>query len=520
MRNIILSIFLLAFFSSVVSGGEKIFTKDYELKGKRINLEVHSCSTGSDVILNTGEKRNLSYFTPGENLFPKMFVSKNDYSVTWINYKKNDVKLNFYDSFSENGRVIVDENFDFVSSDTLVMYNNGKPRFVLFRAIKGRYNEDFFIHDLETGRTERIAETEGNENAINVENNELNGRDSFLVRTSTLDYNYTYNINTYDLKAVQKSRQPVFRVIRKERTDFTSAELNTLIGFGDSITWGKMRMFDLIDSYHPELTYWAKSSEYFNENYGQTYTVNLGVNRDSSLLGLQRMDEDLLYESGYFFLVLFGTNDVGAGTFSSTSTSQNILRILENGRNNYGMFPIVSTVPPQKLYLDGIQFFKDQTEQLNEKIKALAIANNFPYIDTYEAFFEQPEGWEFMLEDIKGNHPSPSGHQVMADLLTPIILDLKPEMPLNVNFSSGTGGNSFDVSCTQNVEFDFSHYNVKFGFSPSELNRETTFSSNSFTIYFYPFNLRLNKTVYFKIQSVDKDGNTSDFTEIYSVFVN
>ncbi|MEN8223001.1 MAG: SGNH/GDSL hydrolase family protein [Acidobacteriota bacterium] len=520
MRNIILSIFLLVVFTSVISGGERIFSKDYELKGKKANLEVESGPYGSDVFLNTGTRRNLSYFTPGENLFPKMFVKKDDYSVTWINYKQNDVKLSFYDSFSEHGRMIVSGNFDFISSDTIVVYNNGKPGFILFRAIKGRDNEDVFIHEIKTGRTVRIAETEGNENTIIIENNELKRRDSFFVRTRTLDYDYTYIINKFDLKVVLKKKQNIPGEIKRDKSAFTSDELNTLIGFGDSITWGKMRMYDLDDFFHPDLTYWAKASQYFNENYGQTYTVNLGVSRDTSLLGLQRMDTDLLYEKGYYFLVLFGTNDVGSGSFSSTSTSENILRILENGRDNYGMYPIVSTVPPQRLYLEGIQFYQAETEKLNRKIIALAVDNNFPYIDSYEAFFEQPEGWEAMLEDIKGNHPSPSGHQVMADLLTPIILDLIPEKPTNVNSSSETGGNSFNVSCSQNIEFDFSHYNVKFGFSSSLLNREVTNSSNDFTVHLYPFNLSQKRTVYFKIQAVDKSGNASTFTKTYSVHLN
>ncbi|MCK5004248.1 MAG: hypothetical protein KAS21_04130, partial [Candidatus Aminicenantes bacterium] len=72
----------------------------------------------------------------------------------------------------------------------------------------------------------------------------------------------------------------------------------------------------------------------------------------------------------------------------------------------------------------------------------------------------------------------------------------------------------------QNNEFDFSHYNVKFGFTPTQLDREMTYTSNNFTIYFYPFNLNLKRMVYFKMQSVDKDGNSSEFTDIYSIFLN
>ena len=517
MRNLFISIFLFAFFTSMISGGEIIFTKEYQLRGKVANLEVESGPFGSDVFLRTGISKNLSYHTPGENLFPRMFMNEDDYAVTWINYRKNNFKLSYYDSFSEHGRVIVSGNFEFLSSDTVMAFDEGKPRFVLFRAIKGTDNEDVFIHDLKTGRTVRVAETGGNENTIIINNTDLTGKGSFQLTARTLDNEYIYEIDKSDLHVVLKADHQIVKVIKKKLPAFTTEELNTIIGFGDSITWGKMRMYDLVDLYHPELTYWAKTSEYFNENYGQTYTVNLGVNRDTSLMGLERMDENLQYEKGYFLLVLFGTNDVVSGSFSSNSTSQNILRILENGRNNYGMFPIVSTVPPQKLYLDGVQFYREQTEQLNEKIKLMASETNFPYIDPYKAFFDQDEGWEAMLEDIKGNHPSPAGHQVMADLVIPIILKLIPEAPSNVTFSPNTGENSFNVSCSVNREFDFGHYRVLFGFSPVLLNREMTVQSNYFTVHLYPFNLSLRRTIYFKFQSVDKDGNASDFTDIYSI---
>lgn len=497
--------------------GERIFAKEYKLKGKAAWLEVEAGKAGSDVFLNAGTRKNLSYYTPGENLFPKMFVKKENYSVTWINYRKNDVKLNFYDSFSDKGRALVSGNFEFVSSDTSIVFDRGRPRMIVFRAVKERDNEDIFVHDLNTGRTERITSTPGNENRIIVENDELDGRNFFILKTQTLKNEYTYIIDLDPISSSLKEKKEIIRFPQKDKTAFTDEEFNTLIGFGDSITLGKMRMNDLEGVIHSDLTYWAKVSEYFNENYGDTYTINLGVSGETSLEGTIRMDEELLYEKGYYFLVLFGTNDVTSGIFSSTSTSKNIQWILENARDNYEMFPVVSTVPPQKLYLEGVQFFKEQTEKLNEKLKLMADANDFPYINTYDAFFDHQDGWEAMLEDIKGNHPSPAGHQVMADMVIPILLSLTPEIPSNVVYSANTGGNSFNVSCTLIRKFDFSHYKVKFGFSANDLDREMDYTSNFFTVYFYPFYLNLNRTVYFKMQSVLKDGNASDFSMTYSV---
>ncbi len=520
MKKLILSVFLTVVFINLLSASETIMSKKYDFRGGKVLLEVVPSLSGSDIILKIRARNNLSYRTPGENLFPKMFINGEDYSVTWINYTKNDVKLNLYDSFEKVGRSVISGGFKFISGETLILYNGEKPRMILFRGIKDRGNEDIFIHDINSGKTVRISDTPGNENTINVDNIRVDGRNTIEIKTQTLKYRFMYKINPADLSYELIKKEEIIRKKLDKKLSFSDTELNTIIGFGDSITWGKMRMDNLVDSYHPELTYWAKTSEHFNENYGTTYTVNLGVNRDSSLMGVQRMDENLLYVKGYFFLVLFGTNDVTNGLFSAISTSDNIKWILENARDNYGMFPVVSTVPPQRLYLEGVQFYKDQTEELNELIKLMAIENGFPYIDTYTAFFENPEGWEAMLEDEKGNHPSPKGHMVMANMVIPILLKLNPKKPENISFSANSVGNSFNVRCSKNYEFDFSHYLVTFGFSPTNLDREYKASSNQFNIYFYPFNLTYKRKVYFKFCSVDKDGNKSDFTEINSILIN
>ena len=114
-----------------------------------------------------------------------------------------------------------------------------------------------------------------------------------------------------------------------------------------------MRMNNLPGEYHPELTYWYKSSEYLTENYGETYTVNLGVNADTSQKGVDRMDTDFQYVDGYYCLVMFGTNDVGGSLFSPSSTTENLKWILNNAKDKYGMFPVISTIPPQKKFLPG-----------------------------------------------------------------------------------------------------------------------------------------------------------------------
>ena len=211
MRNVIISTILLTLFSSGILANDKIFTKEYKLNGKIAVLEVEAVPSGSDVFLNSGTRKNISYNTPGENLFPKMFVKKGSYSVTWINYKKNDVKLNFYDSSSDYGRTLVSDKFEFISSDTAIIFNMGRPEFILFRAIKGEDNEDIFVHNIDSGRTGRITSTSGNENKIIIENSELNGRNTFTLITNTLENEYTYTINIDDLSARLADKKEILR---------------------------------------------------------------------------------------------------------------------------------------------------------------------------------------------------------------------------------------------------------------------------------------------------------------------
>lgn len=519
MKNkalLIITIFALLF---PLYSGEKILTKNFVLKGKKFSVDVEPGVFGSDIFINMKERKNISLLIPGENLFPEVFVRGDHYSVTWINYKKGDVKLAFYNPETDRSRTLITKGFKFISSSTKVVYKKGSPGFVLFRGISDGDNEDIFIFDIKLDRFVKVTKTPGNEKNIIVQNENLENNSTIIVETKTLHKKYIYKINIIDLSVRKISEENIIRNRNLSDPKISERGYNTIVAFGDSITWGKMRMDDLIGESHSELTYWYKASEYLTDNYGETYTVNLGINRDSSQMGVDRMDINFRYISAYYLLVLFGTNDVGGGAFSANSTKENLQWIMENARDNYRMFPVISTVPPQKLYLPGIQYYKNETEELNQKIILMAVGNNFPYIDPYTAFFQHPDGWEAMLEDTKGNHPSPTGHQVMADLVVPKLLSASPKKPESIVFES-TDSSSVSITCGENFEFDFSHYKVMFGFQPANLNREVNFESNIFSMIMLPSGIELRNIVYFKIQAVDKADYSSDFTQIFSLNLN
>lgn len=512
-----ISIFLIQFIVLITLflSGEKILSKKFIYKGRSYNIDVESNPSGSDVILSLEKRKNLSLSIGGENLFPKVHVSKEKYFITWVNYRKENVKLGFYNSCENESSLINLKKFKFVSSDTSVILRSGKPYLLIFRGEKNfSNNEDIFIYNILSGIVKRVTSTPENEKTIDIPDWDLSGSKNLLLKTKTLYYEYTYSIKITDMSVELLEKKKIVRGKSGLMNPSISTEAyNTIVAFGDSITWGKMRMFDLDGEEHPELTYWYKASEYLTEHYGETFTINLGVNGNTSYQGVERMDTDFPLNPGYFCLVLFGTNDVGSGSFSADSSVENIKWIMNNAIKSYGMFPVVSTIPPIKKYIPGVQFFKENTEELNSKIVIMAVEEEFPYFDTYSVFMNYPDGWEALVEDIKGNHPNPTGHQIMADLVVPKILSAIPKKPEILNISSSS--HLINIGCTENFEFDFDSYDVKFGYSPDRLEFDMNFPSNQFSLIRSPGELKLRDTIYFKVSSVDKSGNHSGFTQVY-----
>ncbi len=515
MKNKSFFLIVVLLFINLNIYAEKISKKNFLNKGKICTIDVESNGFGSDVFIHSKKKKNLSLTIGGENLFPEIFQKRDKYFITWINYKKNSVKLCYYNSKSDESVLIGLRGFRFVSSSTSLVYRSGKPFIILFRGIKDSDNEDIFLYRIGEGTVKRVTFTDGNEKNIEIPEVDIFASNSFLMNTKTLYFSYSYKVNLNNFSVILLKKEKIIRnpvVISAQKSEAEIA--NTIVAFGDSITWGKMRMNDLEGEEHPELTYWYKASEYLTEHYGKTYTVNLGINGNRSYQGVERMDHDFSLNPGYYCLVLFGTNDVGSGTFSADSSVENIEWIMNNSINTYHMFPIVSTIPPIKKYLPGVQFYKENTEELNAKILEMAVKNGFSHFDTYTAFMNYSGGWESLLEDIKGNHPNPTGHQIMADFVVPLILSDKPKKSEVLNMENSL--NYINIECVENHEFDFDSYEVNFGYSPEKLEFTTKFQSNHFSLLRSPIGNNFRNKIYFKIDTVDKSGNRGGSTKIYS----
>jgi lysophospholipase L1-like esterase len=339
------------------------------------------------------------------------------------------------------------------------------------------------------------------------------------VHTETIPYDGVYTVRLPGLRVVHVEKQPRESEAVYPPLAVSPAAYNTLVGFGDSITWGKIRMNDLPGEYHPELAYLGVMQTYLAENYRPVNAVNLGVPGETTYAGLRRLDDDFTGLEGYFCMIMFGTNDVGQNSFSSGSSVENLEWICTRIRDKYGMYPVISTIPPMT-HISGEQYLKENSEELNGKIIEMATDNNIPYVDTYAAFFAEPD-WEILVEDIigshvVGNHPSPAGHQVIAGLFLNSILLLPPEPP--AGFQTMTAdAYRLVVQWTGNYEFDFGHYDIEFGYTAANLNRHLETANSFYTFTRPPFQFSTQSYIYFRVRAVDKDGYSSNFTDIMSV---
>jgi lysophospholipase L1-like esterase len=495
---------------------EQTVTFQLNEKTFQVLVRLSGSGTGSDIFLEGPgtEGKNLSFHFPGENLFPVVTVNKlnNRFMVSWIHYCKGNVQLCLYDSFVDDTRWIALENFT-SAYPLAVIFNDEIPTLLIFKG-NNSDNSDIFYFHLGTGIVVNITGTPDSEQRIHIFDEEKR----VFIETETLFHHYRYRIKKRNIK-VTLTKKKAFEYDwerHQPAADQEGLAINTIVGFGDSITWGRMQMNNLEGDYHPELTYLAQLQEMFAVNYGETYTINLGVSGDRTIDAVARMDEAFSGVNAFFCLVMLGTNDVAHGDFDVDESVQNLEFIVTTARTFYHMYPVISTIPPQRHNHPTLQYYKENTESLNTRIIEMATENQVQFIDAYKAFMEHPLGWLALLEDKKGNHPNPLGHLVIANLFKEKILELPPAIPQDI-VSSDASTSSQTLTWSANQEFDFSHYFIEFGYSPNQLNRNLTTSNSFYTFRVIPLYAPFNSKIYFRIQAIDKDGNTSEFTPIQRI---
>jgi lysophospholipase L1-like esterase len=527
---IIIHCLILTIGSGLLASEVDSFNKSFSHKGIQYLLSIEqSIGMGGCDIFLTGDtaRKNLSLHFMGENLFPNVRIHGDHFYVTWIlarnqyNHQQQRYQQHvypcYYDSYSDTSHIIPWDGFRFLSNPYLV-FRGSHPRALVFLGRRfdndngDNNNDEVFAYHLAAHRLINITRTPENEKSFSV----IEEHGGFSIRAETIPFDAFYTVRFPGLDVIDGEKYEKEVVVPGVPKTITAAAYNTIVGFGDSITYGKMRMYDLPGEYHPELAYLSLIQDTLTENYGLVNTINLGIPADSTSKAMARLHNDFTDIEAYFCLIMLGTCDVGSNQYSPDSSEENLRWICLQIRDTYGMVPIISTIPPMNHILGG-QFFKTNTENLNERIKEMAEELNIPCVDTYAAFFDQPD-WESLLEDIVegyevGVHPSPAGHEVIANLFLPEILALPPQMPSDIQ---GYTINPYrlTIEWSENVEFDFSHYVIEFAFNPDNLNRRVETSSCFFSFIRPPFLSSSQSHIYLRIRAEDKDGYSSDFSEV------
>lgn len=513
---------LLGIFTAPAYAQMDKHTVDFLLKGNpyRVTVELTAEGAGTNVFLTGPDTpgTNLSISLPGENLFPVVTVHEETgrFFISWMQYKKNDVRLCYYDSFSGASHRIDMENFK-SASPVQVIFRDNLPYLLIFRG-NNSDNVDVFYYCIDTGAIRNITQTPDSELEVAVDDE--NSR--FYIETKTIYHRYRFRIKKESLHLKQTKKVEV--VYESERPLLPVADeilpQNTVAGFGDSITYGTMYLDpeNLDDWYHPDLVYLAQLEGILAQDYGMIATENLGFPGDTSSVAIQRMDADFSAINAYFCLVMLGTNDVISHIFDVNMSVQNLEYIVHRARTVYGMYPIISTIPPMRRFGD-LLYRRDNILALNAEIKAMARSNGVPYIDPYPVFvnYSGPGGWVDLMESWKGIHPNPDGHRIIADLFKEEILRLPPVKPREIALDTDSGTESSQtVEWRANTEFDISHYVIQFGYSQDLIYREVTTSDPFYTFVRNPLHQPFHSTVYYKIKAVDKDGNSSNYTRVRS----
>lgn len=489
----------------------KPFFQEFAFQGKAYAVFVDQIDSLTDVFLTgRGSPVPISRSFRGENIAPAVCVGSDNFYITWINYQsRREVFIGRYDHVSQQSFRHPLGFFHFVAAPQLVLAEE-KPIGLLFLANRTG-NDDLFYLDLNENILRNISDSTVSEKSFS-----WRWQEGLLVITAvtlsaTTDYAFDPLTRTLCWRKSAAGGPALVEKAETARSAATGSEVNNFIAFGDSITWGKMRMLDLEGEYHPELAYPALVQELLQTSYGTATAFNLGIPGDSTLGGAQRIVADLVANPAGYFLVMLGTNDVISNQFSIDSSLENLAYIIDQALSR-DLQVVISTIPPRKDFMNQFAYVRNNIAALNSGIQSLAEQKSIAVIDTYQAFmnFNPPDGWMTLLEDIVGNHPSPAGQQVIAGLFEPEVVAFAPRPPADVVIHSSALQPWAEWG--QNYESDFGHYQVEFGFQIDQLVNSLTTPVTAFTLSRLPFFTEL----YFHIRSIDRNDNQSEFTAVYS----
>jgi lysophospholipase L1-like esterase len=286
------------------------------------------------------------------------------------------------------------------------------------------------------------------------------------------------------------------------------------IGFGDSITYGTINKQEA-----PELGYIPRLQPMLDEQlYKGAEVINEGVPGAQTWEAVAWIEPVILTHLGKYLLFHYGTNDVIHLEIPTSAVIFNIEYMITKALE-YHVQPVLTTLIPRN---GGAKeaLHRERGLAVSQGIKELAQSLDVPLIDLWDIFLYYPAnagGYMSLMSD--NVHPSEKGYQLMAEEWLQALLGLPPMVPTGVAILSRSR-NKITVWWSENIELDVVQYLVKFGYSPSRLNRAVTLSTPYYVFIYNPLLSPFNREIYFQVQAVDSGGNASEFTPVQEIVFN
>jgi lysophospholipase L1-like esterase len=508
--------------------GEDGGNKQFVFLNQEYTLEIRfTLPNESDIVLKNQNEKIISLDFPGENLYPAVETFPDNFFVSWINYFQGNLKLCIYDHHTEASVFVDFPGFSFIQNPKIIKNEQGNISKLVFLANHSD-NDDLFVYDFLTKQSYNVSQTPFSEKEFKIIRQ--SSRNLWLETDSLYD-KWLYKIYLQPLRIEQEKIKS--GLIPKKPAKITSLQNSslsrTILCFGDSITAGKMRMFEIDGEDHPELAYPQLVRTKLENQFKTSFpTFVAAVPGEKTYGGAQRFSQNLIDNPCRYLLLMEGTNDAIENSCSPSSTLENLLYMVDYALAS-GIHIIISTIPPRADWLATAENLKKIAE-INAGIIDIAQVRLAKYIDTHKTFMDTnpPDGWLTLLEDMgsaydlykgQGQHPSPAGHQVIANLFKQQIIDYPPAIPMGLQIAKNEN-NHFSIYWTANTDFDFSHYILHYGFSPTDLGNRVILDSPMFSYVRFPLHEHFFRTIYLQIQAVDINNNTSQRSRLFSSQIN
>jgi acyl-CoA thioesterase-1 len=183
-----------------------------------------------------------------------------------------------------------------------------------------------------------------------------------------------------------------------------------ILAFGDSITAGG-------DATKPELIFWRRWADSLQRKYPrvQISARNGATGGDTTVQGLQRLQQKVLDEKPDLVLIGFGMNDHNIGSVPIQQFEQNLKEMITRIRTQTGAeIVLFSTFPPNRKWKFGSHHMQDYAAATSR----VASDTKCAYADVFnnwQSLGARKKSEDWLANDI--NHPNDFGHWIYFRVL-------------------------------------------------------------------------------------------------------